>query len=95
MFVDDINIFVKKNKNKNRTEDWKKTSTIRLYNQYIRMEFGINDELGPIMIDGKEKQKRNRPTKSGEHQNFWRKGNYEYLVILEADTIKQTKMKEK
>ena len=39
---------------------------------------------------------RNRTIKSGKHQNTWRKRKLKKnLGILEADTIKQTEMKEK
>ena len=45
----------------------------------------------------KEKQKTTNDgtSKSRKNQNAWRKGNYKYLGILEADTIKHAKLKKK
>ena len=47
-----------------------------------------------------EKQKtlndeRNKTMIYRKNQNTWRKGNYKYLGILEADTIKHAEIKEK
>ena len=43
----------------------------------------------------KTNSRQNRTAKSRKNQTLGEQGNYKYLRILEADTIKQVKMKEK
>ena len=69
---------------------------IRIYCQNIGMEFGI--EKYSILIMKSEKRKiaegKELPNQKST-RTFEEKENFKYLRILEADTIKQTEMKEK
>ena len=65
--------------------------TIEIYSLDIGMEFGI-EKCAISTI--KSEERRNRTDKSRKTHKAWIKGNYKYLRILEADTIKQAGMKE-
>ena len=91
MYMDDINLIAK-----NKKELDTLIQTITIYSEDKRMEFGIEKCSVLIMKSGKRQitegielpnQERNRTLEEKE--------NYKYLEILEADTIKQAKMKEK
>ena len=68
----------------------------KIYNQDIAMEFGMEKCTMLIMKSGKEKKKERMKLTHREIIKTLRKmENYKYLGILEADTIKQTEIKEK
>ena len=89
MYMDGIKLFTKLKNN------WKLIHAVRIYSQNIGMEFGIEICAMPVMksgkrhlTDGMELQNQDKIRTLGE------KKTYNYLVILEADTIKQEEMKE-
>ena len=59
------------------------------------MEFG-KEKYPPLVFKSGKKtnNKRNRTTKSKRIRTPEEKENYEYLGIMDADTIKQAEMKE-
>ena len=90
MYMDDIKLFAK-----NEKELETLINPVRIYNQDIRIEFGIGKCAMLVMnsgkrhpMDGMEKNQEKIKT-PGEKENF------KYLRILEADTIKEVDMKEK
>ena len=89
MYMDDIKLFAINGK-----ELETQIQTIRIYNQDIGMEFGI--EKGAMLI---MKSRKRQITEGIELPSQERirtreeKKNYNYLEILEPDTIKQVKMK--
>ena len=91
MYLDDIKLFVK---------DEKELETlihaVRIYSQYIEMEYGIEKCAMLVMksgkrhlTDGMELPSQDKITTLGV------KETYKHLGILEADTIKQVEMKNK
>ena len=84
MYMNDIKLFEKNEKE------------LTIYSQYIRMEFGIEKCTMLIM-----RSQRRQITEEIELPNqerirtFGEKETYNYLGILEADTIKQEEIKEK
>ena len=91
MYMDDIELFAK-----NEKELETLTHTVRIYNQDIRMEFGL--EKWPMVVmksgkrhttDGIELPNQDKIRTLGENDA------YKYLGILEADTFKQVQMKDK
>ena len=91
MYMGDIKLFVK-----NEKELETLIQTMRIYSQDIGMEFGI--EKCAILIMKSEKR---HLTEGIELPNFKKvrtlgeKKTYKYFGILEADSIKHTKMKVK
>ena len=91
MYMDDIKLFAK-----NEKELETLIHTLRIYSQDIGMEFGIEKCAMLVMKSGKrhmtdgiEQPNQDKIRTLGEN------GTYEYLGILEADTIKQVEMKDK
>ena len=68
--------------------------TIRIYRQDIGMEFGIEKCAMLLMKRGKTKAAKGIKLPNQKSiRTLGKHGNYKYLVILEADTIKQAEMK--
>ena len=90
MFTDDMKVY-----KSNEKELVNLIQTIKIYSQYIGMEFGI--EKGAILI---MKSRKSETTEGIELQNqerikrFGKKENSKYLGILKVDVIKQEEMKE-
>ena len=91
MYMDDIKLFAK-----NEKELETLIHTVRIYSQDIGMEFGI--EKCALLVrksgkrhltDGIELPNQDKIRTLSENET------YKYLGILEADTIKQVKMKNK
>ena len=81
---------------KNKKELATLIPTVRIYSQDIGMEFDIEKSTILViksskwrMVEGVEQ------TNQVAIRTFGEKETYKYLGILEADTIKQVKMKEK
>ena len=91
MYMDDIKLFAK-----NEKELETQIQTVRIYSQDVGMEFGIEKCAMLGMKSGKR-----YITEGVELQNqvviktLGEKETYKYSGILETDTIKQVKMKEK
>ena len=73
MYMDDIKLFAK---NEKELETLK--HAVRIYNQDVGIEFGIEKRAMLVMKSGKRSEK---------------KETYKYLNNLKADTIKQVEMK--
>ena len=91
IYLDDLKLFAKNEKVLETL-----IHAVRIYNQDIGMEFGVEKCAMPVMKSGKrhltygmELPNRDKIRMLGE------KESYKYLGILEADTIKRVKMKEK
>ena len=91
IYMDDIKLFAKKEKELETL-----MHTVRIYNQDIGIEFGIENCAMLVMksgkrhlTDGMELPNQDKIRTLGE------KETYKYLGILKADTIKQVDMKEK
>ena len=91
MYMDDIKLFSKKEKGLVTL-----IHTVRIYSQDTGMKFGIEKCAMLVMksgkrqlTDGMELQDQDKIRTLGENKT------YKYLGILEADTIKQVKMKDK
>ena len=88
IYMDGIALFAK---NEKELETF--IRTVRVYNQYIGMEFGIEkcamNSGKRHMTDGMELPNQDKIRTHRENET------YKYLGILEADTIKQVQMKEK
>ena len=89
--MDDIKLFAK-----NEKELETLIHTVRIYNQYVGMEFGIEKCAMLVMksgkrhlTDGMELPSQEKIRTDAEYET------YKYLGILEADTIKQVEMKDK
>ena len=89
--MDDIKLFAK-----NEKELETLIHAVRIYSQDIGMEFGIEKCAMLIMKSGKrhmtdemEVPNHDKIRTLGENET------YKYLVILEADTIRQVQMKDK
>ena len=90
MYIDDIKLFAK-----NEKELETLIQTIRIYNQDIGMEFGIEKCVMLIMRSRRRKIMEGIELPNQERiRMFDGKEIYKYLVILEVETIKQ-EMKEK
>ena len=91
MYMDDIKLFAKKEK-----EVETLIHAVRIYSQDMEMEFGIDKYAMLVMNSGKHHQ-----TDWMEHRNqekirmLGENETYKYLGILEADTIKQVEIKDK
>ena len=89
--MDDIKLFAK---NKKGMETL--IHAARIYSQDIGMEFGIEKCTMLVMKNGKRHQTNGIELPNQEKiRTLGEKEIYEYLGILEADTIKQVEMKEK
>ena len=91
MYMDDIKLFAK-----NEKEPETLIHAVRIYSQDIGMEFGIEKCAMLVMksgkrhlTDGMELPNHDKIRTLGENET------YNYLGILEADTIKQVEMKDK
>ena len=91
MYMEDIKLLAK-----NEKELETLIPVVRIHSQDIRLEFGIEKRTMLVMKSGKrhmaggmELQNQNKIRTLGE------KETYKYLDIVEADTIKQVKMKDK
>ena len=91
MYMDDIKLFTK-----NQKELETLIHAVRIYSQYIGMEFSIEKCAMLVMKSGK------RHLTDGielpiqdEIRTLAENETYKYLGILEADTIRQVKMKNK
>ena len=87
MYMDDLKLFAK-------TEKEMETliHVVRIYSQDIGMEFGamlVMKRCKRHLTDGMELPSQCKIRTLGENET------YKYLVILEADTIKQVEMKDK
>ena len=88
MYMDDIKLFAK-----NEKELETQIHTLRIYNQDIGMEFGIEKCAMLVMKSGK----RHRTDSIGlpnqdKIRTLEENDAYKYLGILEADIIKQVEM---
>ena len=91
MYMDDIKLFAKKEKELETL-----IHAVRIYSQDIGMEFGIEKCAMLVMkssqrhmTDGMELPNYDKTRTLGEDET------YKYLGILEADTINQVEMKDK
>ncbi|MUZ80571.1 reverse transcriptase domain-containing protein, partial [Shigella flexneri] len=90
MYMDDLKLFAK---NKGELETL--ISTTRIFSTDIGMEFGIEKCALLVMKKGKLETTEGIELPIGEViRALNERDNYKYLGILEADTIKQTEMKE-
>ena len=81
---------------KNEKELENLIQAVKIYGQYIRMEFGREKCAMLIMRSGKRRMTEGIELPNQEKiRTLGEKENYKYLGILEANTIKQTNMKEK
>ena len=90
MYMDDIKLFAK-----NERELETLIHAVRIYNQDIRMEFGI--EKCAMLVMKSDKQHMTDRMELPNHdriRTLKEKETYKYLGILEADTIKQVQMKD-
>ena len=90
MHIDEFKLFAK-----NEKELETLIQTVRIYSQYIGMEFGIEKRTmlvvksnKPHMLEGVEQPNEYKIRTLGK------KESHNYLNILEADTIKQVKKKD-
>ena len=92
MYMDDIKLL-----SKNKKELETLVQTRRICSKFIGMEFGNEKYASLIMKSVKrEAMEGIELPKSGKHQeNTGEKENYKYMGILEANTIKQTEVKDK
>ena len=70
-------------------------STVEVFSQDIRMEFGIEKCVVIIMNRGKVKSTDGIELPSGEKIREIEEGGYKYLGILEYDRVKEQEMKDK
>ena len=89
--MDDIKLFAK-----NKKELETLMQAVKIYSQDIEMEFGI--EKCVILITRSGKRHMTKGIELTNQDKIWtlrEKETYKLLGILEVDTIKQVKMKEK
>ena len=91
MYMDNIKLFAK-----NEKELKTLIYAVRIYCQYIGMEFGIEKCAMFVMKSGKRHltDETERPNQD-KIRILGEKETYKYLGILETDTIKQVEMKDK
>ena len=89
LFIDDLKIF-----GKNRTEIDSLISTVKVISHDIGMEFGVKKCGIAIMKRGKLIESEDINLSNGESIKAIDLEGYKYLGILEADKIKENKMKE-
>ena len=91
MDMDDIKLFAK-----NEKELETLIHAVRIYNQDIGMEFGIDKCAMLIMKSGKPHMTDGIELPNhAKMRTFGEEETYKYLGILKADTIKQVEMKDK
>ena len=92
IYMDDIKLFAK-----NEKELETLIRAVRIYSQNIGTEFGIEKCDMLVMKSGKRylTDEMEPPNQDKIRTLIGEKETYKYLVILEADTIKQVEMKEK
>ena len=91
MCLDEINLFAKKEKELETL-----IYAVRIYNQDIRMELGIEKCAKLVMKSGKRHLTDGTELPNQDkNRTFGEKETYKYLGILEADTTKHVEMKEK
>ena len=84
MYMDDIKLFARNEKDLETL-----IHTVRIYNQNIGMEFGIEKCAMPIMKSGKRHRTNGMELPNQDKiRTLGENGTYKYLGILEADTIK-------
>ena len=89
--MDDIKLFAKDEKELEIL-----IYTVRIYNQDIRMNFGIEKSAMLVMKIGKRhRTDRIELLNQDKIRTLGEKETYKYLCLLETDTIKQVEMKEK
>ena len=91
MYMDDIKVF-----GKNEKELETLIHTVRIYSQDTGMEFSI--ENGTLLIIKNSKWHLTDGTElpnQDKIRTLEKKETYQYLAILETDTIKQVEMKDK
>ena len=90
MNMDDIKLFAK-----NERELETLIHAVRIYNQDIGMEFGIEKYAMLVMKSGKRHMTDGMELPNHDRiRTLEEKETYKYLGILEADTIKQVQMKD-
>ena len=91
MYMDDIKIIAKNEKKKETL-----IHVVRIYSRDIRIECGIEKLVMLVMKGGKLHMTNGMELPSQvKIRTLGEKETYKYLVILEADTIKQVEMKGK
>ena len=91
MYMGDIKLFAK-----NEKELETLIHAVRIYNQDIGMEFGREKCAMLVMKSGKRHMTDGMELPNHDKiRTLEEKETYKYLVILEADTIKQVQMKDK
>ena len=91
MYMDNIRLFAK-----NEKELETLIHTVRIYSQEIGMEFGIEKCVMQVMKSGKRRMTDGMELPNqGKIRTHGENEIYKYLGILEADSIKQTEMKDK
>ena len=89
--MDDIKLFAK-----NKKELETLIYAVRIYSQDIGMEFGIEKCVMLVMKSGKRHLTHGMELPNQDKiRTLAENETYKYLVILEADTIKQVEMKNK
>ena len=90
MYMDDIKLFAKKEKELKTL-----IHAVRIYNQDIKMEFGIEKCAMLVTKSGKRHMTDEMELPNQERfRTLEENETYNYLGILEADTIKQVQMKD-
>ena len=90
MYMDDIKLFAK-----NEKELETLMHAVRIYSQDIEMEFGIEKCAMLVMKSGKRHMTDGIELSNHDRiRTLEENETYKYLGILEADTIKQVKMKD-
>ena len=90
MYMDNIKLFAK-----NEKELETLIQTVRKYSQDIGMEFGIEKYTLLVMKSGKRHITEGVEQPNQVIRTLGEKETHKYLVILEADTIKQQEIKER
>ena len=92
MYMDDIKLFVRNEKENIDTQ----IQTIRIYSQYIRMEFGREKCVMLKIKSGQRQMMEGIELPNQERiRTLEEKENYQHWGIFKVDTIKQVETKEK
>ena len=91
MYMDDIKLYAKNEKGQVNL-----IQTVRIYNQNIVMEFGL-EKCVMLVMKGSRRHLTNGMELPNQDKirTLRKKETYRYLGILEADAIKQVEIKEK
>ena len=89
MYIDDIKLFAKIEK-----EFEILIQIVRIYNEDVGMKFAIKECAMLIIKSGKRQMTEGIELSNQKIKTLGEKETYKYLGILEADTIKQTEIKE-